>query len=223
MVKVPLGILFVHDIDGNPDQRVTMAMGHTLTSIKEMYPDIFPEVNVLAHKLGKLTYGGTVDDVTFGPIFELKLKENLQSAHKGSWETTDSSYMLAVTSEQRNGIGITKPGIQCSTFEGHRQIQAVLHVLHHLYRLLMPHSISILEWEIMDAHYKLMNVVSFGGLEPNGTGCQLNSSSGEIELLLIGAIQGSWHTNIGDDWTKWTFLVIVFNLPPGKTLFCELL
>ncbi len=28
MVKVPLGIPFVHDIDGNPDQRVTMAMGH---------------------------------------------------------------------------------------------------------------------------------------------------------------------------------------------------
>ncbi len=43
----------------------------------------------------------------------------------------------------------------------------------------------------MDAHYELMNVVSFRELEPNRTGCQLNSSSGEIELhLLIGAIQG---------------------------------
>ncbi|KAK0463168.1 uncharacterized protein EV420DRAFT_1639277 [Desarmillaria tabescens] len=217
MVKLLLGIPFVYDIDGNPDQRVTMAAGHTLESIKEMYSEIYPEVNALAQKLGQLTYGGNINNVTFGPIFQLDLKENLRSANRGPRKTTDGSFTLAVTSEQGNGIGITKPGIQCSTFEGRRQIQAVLRVLHRLYHLLMPCSVSKLEWEIMEAHYELMNVISFGGLDPNGTGCQLNSSSGEIDLhLLIGTIQGSWHTDIGDDWTKWTFLVIVFNLPPGS-------
>ncbi len=40
---------------------------------------------------------------------------------------------------------LTKPDIQCSTFEGCCQIQAVLHVLHCLYHLLILHSISKLE------------------------------------------------------------------------------
>jgi hypothetical protein len=41
----------------------------------------------------------------------------------------------------------------------------------------MPLYLSKFEFEISDFHSEINNVMSFGGLMPNGTSCQMNLSS----------------------------------------------
>ncbi|KAK7021470.1 hypothetical protein R3P38DRAFT_2527025, partial [Favolaschia claudopus] len=58
---------------------------------------------------------------------------------------------------------------------------------------------------------------SFGGLLPGCTSCQMNVSSDGFDLAhFIGSHQGAWHTDIGDDWTRWTLVTMLLNLPPGS-------
>lgn len=111
------------------------------------------------------------------------------------------------------------PAVQASTPEAAERISLVLRLLHSIVRLILPRSISKCEHDVVEAHSELNNVVSFGGLEPNSTSCQMNVSSGGFDLAhFIGGHQGSWHTDLGDDWTRWTMVTMILKLPEGMSV-----
>ncbi|KAJ7929412.1 hypothetical protein B0H13DRAFT_1859631 [Mycena leptocephala] len=106
------------------------------------------------------------------------------------------------------------PAVQASTPEAAERISEVLRLLHAIQRHILPRSISKFEHDVTEAHSELNNVVSFGGLEPDATSCQMNVSSGAFDLAhFIGSHQGSWHTDTGDDWKRWTLVTMVLKLP----------
>ena len=76
---------------------------------------------------------------------------------------------------------------------------------------------------MIEFHAQLCNIISFGGLEPGPTACQLNVSSsfqgGELARF-IGLLQGSLHVDEKDDPCRWTLILIFFRLPIGDYVFC---
>jgi hypothetical protein len=133
--------------------------------------------------------------------------------------SSDGSYSLANTVLEGEGQGTVLPAIQADTQEARAQIASVLKCLHHLYCLIMPLCVSKFEFEISDFHSQINNVMSFGRLMPNGTSCQLNSSSlGRNLSEMIGA-QGSWHTDSKDDLTRLTMFVLLLLVGPSVYLW----
>jgi hypothetical protein len=224
---MPAGIPFVQHLRERPDEAVTMACAHTLPSIREAYPDIADRVEDLAIRLRDSTFG-TYDSEglpLLKPIYSLQgLKRNDRSVDakdlpSGSF---DGSYNLASTKGEGEGAGCVMPAVQASTPEAAERIGEVLRVLHELERLLLPRSISKFEHDVTEAHSELNNIVSAGGLDPNTTSTQMNVSSGGFDLAhFIGSHQGSWHTDIGDDWTRWSFVTMVVKLPEGTVNFLQ--
>ncbi|KAJ6494121.1 hypothetical protein C8R47DRAFT_1194906 [Mycena vitilis] len=219
MIQMPGSIPFVQHVEGHPDEVVTMACAHTLPSIRQAYPNIADSVERLATELYNETFGceATEDHPKMLPIYSIAgLKRNDRSVDakdlpEGSF---DGSYNLASTKGEGEGAGCVMPAVQASTPEAAERIGHVLRLLHAIQRYIMPRSISKFEHDVTEAHSELNNVVSFGGLAPNATSCQMNVSSGGFDLAhFIGAHQGSWHTDIGDDWTRWTMVTMVLKLP----------
>ncbi|KAJ6563441.1 hypothetical protein DFH09DRAFT_1279006 [Mycena vulgaris] len=195
MIQMPGSIPFVQHTEGNPDEAVTLACAHSLASIRALYPGIADEVENLSIQLRDATFGRESKDgqLPMIPIYAIPgLKRNDRSVDAkdlppGSF---DGSYNLASTKGEGEGAGV---------------------------RLILPRSLSKFEYDVTEAHSELNNVVSFGGLEPNGTSCQMNVSSGGFDLAhFIGGHQGSWHTDIGDDWTRWTTVTMILKLPEGS-------
>lgn len=226
MIQMPGSVPFVQYVDGHPDEAVTMACAHTLDSIREAYPDIADTVEDLANKLRDATFGtdGSDGQPAMTPIYSIKgLKRNDRSVDAkdlppGSF---DGSYNLASTKGEGEGAGCVLPAVQASTPEAAERISLVLRLLHAIQRLILPRSISKFEHDVTEAHSELNNVVSCGGLEPNATSVQMNVSSGGYDLAhFIGTHQGSWHTDVGDDWTRWTLVTMILRLPPGALVRC---
>ena len=129
--------------------------------------------------------------------------------------SSDGSYSLTNTVLEGEGQGTVLPAVQVDTREARMQIGTVLKCLNNLYRLIMLLCISKFEFEIGDFHSEINNVMSFGGLMPNGTSLQMNSSSlGKILLEMIGE-QGSWHTDSKDDLTRLTLFVLLLLVGPS--------
>jgi hypothetical protein len=221
MIQMPGSIPFVQHTEGHPDEAVTMACSHSLASIRALYPSIADEVENLSLQLRDATFGteGKDGEPPMIPIYAIPgLKRNDRSVDAkdlppGSF---DGSYNLASTKGEGEGAGVVMPAVQASTPQAAERISLVLQLLHSIQRLILPRSLSKFEYDVTEAHSELNNIVSFGGLEPNGTSCQMNVSSGGFDLAhFIGGHQGSWHTDIGDDWTRWTTVTMVLKLPEG--------
>jgi hypothetical protein len=217
MVQMVPGIPFVYYVDGDSDVAHTAACLHTLDSLRP-YP-CFTEVLNLSVQLAKLSWGcdehGTTPKIMrISRLPGLKRNDRSKKVDVNS-SSTDGSYSLANTVLEGEGRGTVLPAVQVDTQETRMQICTVLKCLNKLFRLIMPLCISKFEFEIADFHSEINNVMSFGGLMPNGTSCQLNCSSlGKSLSEMIGA-QGSWHTDSKDDITRRTLFVLLLKVGPS--------
>lgn len=223
MVRMIPGIPYAFLFNGDHTRRHTVACAHTLDSLRG-YPDYNDILND-AIKLAKLTWGceASSNSPKISPIFDilgLKLNDRADARTVFHNDTHDGSFSLANTVMKGEGLGTALPAVQANTSTAHSQIATVLQVLHSLYRRIMPKSISKFEFDIMDFHSNFNNVVSFGGLTPNGTGCQLNVSSlGKSLAEYIGNVQGGWHSDTPDDETRWTLFTLLLRVGPSTFLF----
>ena len=215
MIQLIPGVPFVQLVDGeNP---TTVACLHTAESLGH-YPDVAQEVRELTKQLESLTFGVVKDGIIQSrPIYTLPgLKRNDRSAKVPS-ESYDGSYNLASTVMKGEGQGCFLPAVQTTAPQARKHINAVTTTLHRLGRIVLQHSISKFEWLLFDFICTVNNVVGFGGIEPNGTGLQMNVSSGFTSLAdLIGEHQGGYHSDCSDDYTLWTVLTLLFRLPKGS-------
>jgi hypothetical protein len=221
MVQMVPGIPFIYHVDGNPDAIYTVACLHTLESLRP-YP-CFHEVLDLSIQLSKLSWGCEAHDKTpqITRICRLPgLKLNNRSKTTASTtSSSDGSYSLANTVLEGEGQGTVLPAVQVNTKEARIQITSVLKCLHRLYRHIMPLCVSKFEFEIADFHSHLNNVMSFGGLMPNGTSCQMNVSSLGKSLSEMIGTQGSWHTDAKDDPTRLTLFILLLLVGPSAYSF----
>lgn len=217
MVRMTPGIPFVYHVNGNRDAVHTVACLHTLESIRP-YP-CFSQVLDLSVQLSKLSWGCKAHNSTpeiprISRLPGLKLNDRSKNVDL-STTSFDGSYSLAHTLLEGEGPGTVLPAVQADTRMARSQISSVLKCLNGLYHLVMPLCLSRFELEITDFHSKVNNVMSFGGLMPNGTGCQLNASSlGKILSSVIGT-QGSWHPDFKDDVTRLTLFVLLLLVGPS--------
>ncbi|KAJ7710715.1 hypothetical protein B0H17DRAFT_1190410 [Mycena rosella] len=208
MIQMPGSIPFIQHVEGRPNEIVSMACAHTLAPIRDAYPEVADHVEDLATRLQDATFGTEAKDgqPAMMPIYAIPgLKRNDRSVNASALPegSFDGSYNLVSTKGEGEGAGVVMPAVQASTPEAAERISEVIQLLHALQREITPRSISKFENDVTEAHSDLNNVVSFGGLEPNATSCQMNVSSGGFDLAhFIGSYQGSWHTDIGDDWTR---------------------
>ncbi|KAJ7795353.1 hypothetical protein B0H14DRAFT_3554677 [Mycena olivaceomarginata] len=149
MIQMPGSIPFVQHKKDDPDEAVTLADGKDGEA--PMIPIYaIPGLNRNARSV------------------------DLKKLPPGSF---DGSYNLASTRGEGQGAGVTMPAVHASTPEATEHRTLVLRLLHAIQRLILPRSISKFEYDVTEAHSKLNNIVSFGGLDPNGTSCQMNVGS----------------------------------------------
>jgi hypothetical protein len=216
MTKLIPGVPFVYHLDGDPSQPVTVACLQTLNSL-EAYPDIADEAKDLTDQLYSLTFGKVhTGKLVQKPIYQFPdLRRNQRSAQvpEGSF---DGSFNLTATLGQGEGQGCYMPAAQSLDPDLRQTIAEVTLILHRLYRMILPRSISKFEWDLIEFHSKVNNIFGFGGFEPNNSGLQMNVSSGFSSLTeLIGEHQGTFHTDIHDHPPSYTVCTLCFKLPKG--------
>lgn len=220
MVELIPGIPFVIQINGMKERTHTVACAQTLDSLK-IYPD-YTDIETASVRLAKITWGcsanGTQPEIK--PIYEIiGLKQNDRASARSRYNNDrfDGSFSLGPTVMKGNGPGTFLPAVQASTPEAASQIETLLQILHRLYRMIMPKCLSAFEWDMINFHKIFNNVMGFGGLDPNGTGMQMNSSSlGTTLHEAIGTIQGQWHVDESDDHADWTFFTLLLRVGPSK-------
>jgi hypothetical protein len=220
MVELIPGIPFVIHIDGKKERTHTVACAQTLESLK-IYPD-YTDIETTSVQLAKITWGCSKNGIQpeIKPIYEIiGLKQNDRASARSGFNNDhfDGSFSLGPTVMKGNGPGIFLPAVQASTPEATSQIETLLRILHCLYRMIMPKCLSAFEWDMINFHKLFNNVMGFGGLEPNGTGMQMNSSSLGTNLQkAIGMIQGQWHVDENDDHADWTLFTLLLRVGPSK-------
>lgn len=217
MTQMPPGIPFIVYIDGDRSRPITIAVMHTLESM-DAYPEGV-EVRMLSEELLLYIFGRRKgpDTPELPAFYNAHLKQNLRSGSKSSAKTFTGSFSLASTKGEGEGNGIGLPAMQYATPTEQAQIATILKILHKLYRLIVTCSLSKNETDQIDWNSNENNVFTYGGLSPGLTSCQGNVSSGIEDLWkIIGLLQGYWHLDKNDCIFRWTFLVFLFRLPPGK-------
>jgi hypothetical protein len=223
MIRIPAGVPFINYIDGDRTKPITVAVLHTLESM-DAYPE-GPDVRRWSNELRSLIWGNpkTQSQEECRPFYAANLKPNLR-AGKTTAQTAqgyNGSFSLAITKGEGEGTGVGLPALQHASPKEQEQIAEILRLVHKLYRAIAPCALSRFEMEMIDFNSNDNNVFCFGGLAPNNTGCQANVSSGLGELWkIIGRLQGAWHTDINDCIYRWTFLIFLFRLAPGKDGYC---
>lgn len=225
-VRLVPGIPMVQYLDGISSEFITIACLQTAQSLSQLPHSL--EIEGLFRDLFQNTFGFDDGTIHIDPIYTLPgLKRNDRSAQPANKHTPDGrpcydgSYSLAGTAMKGKGKGYWVPASQAVHEKARDQIATVLCILHRLYRLIMPHCVSKMEWDLMEFFSKLNNVFSFGGSEPGGTSVQMNVSSGfsggDLRTM-IGIAQGYWHLDSGDDLTFPTLFFLLFRLPKGNTI-----
>jgi len=221
MVKMVPGVPFIYFLNGDASCPYTLSCVHTLASL-HAYKD-YSEILDASVRLAKLTWGCESNVPPIGPLGHLEgLKRNDRSKSIASNPppgSHDGSYSLATMVLKGTGQGTVIPAVQANTEEGGPQIAAVLKTLNELHKWIMPKCISRFEYEVAKFHSEDMNVVGFGRLEPNGTGCQFNLSSLCTHLSKRLGRMGSWHPNSKDDHTRYTLFVLLLKIGPSKLCF----
>jgi hypothetical protein len=222
MIQMIPGIPYVFFLDGNPDRVHTVGCLQTFESLR--WYDDFEETHNLCIQLAKLTWGCKAQgDVPAIPrLSHLPgLKRNLRSkklngaADINHPNHTEGSYSLANTVLQGEGQGSVLPAVQVDSPEAVAQISSVLGVLHQLYQKVISKCTSKFELEVCDFHHDDNNVFGFGGLEPNGTGNQLNVSCLGGDLKSDIGAQGFWHNDQNDDENDRTLFTLQFAAGPS--------
>jgi hypothetical protein len=222
MVKMPAGIPFVEFIGGDPNKPITIACLQTMESLSQYVEAV--QIRRLVDDLQKWTWGcsASAGEPARRPIYEMDgLKPNDRSEKSTNTDTHDGSYNLASTILQGNGVGVAQPAVQTVTPEAVNSIFNINKILASLYRLVVPTCVSKEELDVTDFHAIDNNVYCLGGLEPNNTSVQLNVSSTRVGGVLAGSIgteSGWWHSDLGDDPTRWTLFTLLFRLPEGAFL-----
>jgi len=218
MTRMELGIPYVDYINGDPNRPVSIGCVHTLESLS-IYSD-FSEINQLAEELRLWSWGRAAADglSEIIPVYEHKgLKRNDRSAQPGP-NSHDGSYNIASVNSKGVGQGIFMPAVQAFTCPALESFSNINSILHKLYRKIVPKCIHEEAYKVTEFHAIDNNILSFGGLEPGATSCQMNVSSsfnGGNLVENIGRSQGSWHPDNQDDPTRVTLLTMLFWLPPG--------
>jgi hypothetical protein len=204
MHRLSAGYPHVKYVDGDPKRRVTEVCLQTNESLQR-WPKVYAQIMPALREVATLSFGQKATDKQPGvrAIFEYLTVHNKRSP--GDVGTYDGSYNLAGMNSEGQGAGLLMPAIQTNTPEARTHIARVLHLIHKLWRLVMPLCISKLEWDVIEFHANLCNTMSFGGCEPGPTACQLNVSSsakGGDLAKWIGEQQGSVHVDQKDDPTR---------------------
>lgn len=216
MVKMVPGIPYVYEVCGDPAKIVTVGCAHTLESL-QAYPE-HAVIHQLVDELQLLTWGDKGPAPSTRAVYQLpEFKRNDRSSkpQEGSYE---GSYNLASTVIKGQGQGTLAPAVQTDTQEARHQIGSILKILHDLYALILPLSVSADEWDVLEYVMAEHNVFTFGGGGVGPVGCQLNISSvdsGGALIKAIGGAQGSWHVDAGDDPMTHTLVTMLLRLPPG--------
>jgi len=213
------GIPYLNFINGDPNRPFTFGCLQTMDSLAE-YSD-FGEINDLVEEIRLWSWGrrATADLPEIIPIYQHKgLKRNDRSAQPGP-DSRDGSYNIGSVNMKGIGQGIFMPGVQSSTQSAVKSFSKINNLLHALCTKIIPKCVHEEEYKVTQFDAINNNITSFGGLEPGPTSCQMNVSSsfsGGTLMEVIGRLQGYWHPDNGDDPTRWTFLTMLFRLPPGK-------
>lgn len=211
MLRLIPGVPFVARIGGSPLKEMTVACLHTLHSL--IFHPEFNIISSLSHRLRDIAFGIGSQPA----IYEIEgLKRNMRSQVPKDG-LFDGSYSLTSTVEQGQGRGTVKPALQVKDI----QITKAATIIHKLYRLIMPYCLSTFEMSVLDWRSIDMNIFNMGGLAPGPISIQMNASSaanGGGLSSFIGVLQGKWHVDISDDPSHYTFLVMIFRLPPGTFL-----
>ncbi|KAF9528572.1 hypothetical protein CPB83DRAFT_894357 [Crepidotus variabilis] len=217
MVQLEPGIPFVVHLNGDPNRTHTIACLQTLDSLAE-YPD-FIEIQAQSVQLAKLAWGCPKGKSSpeIPPIYSHFLKRNDRSAARDSLhhDDFDGSFNLGNTILKGKGQGTILPAVQTNLSHASAHMKSLLKTLHKLYRYILPKCISRFEYEVSDFQSIYSNIFGFGGLDPNGTGMQMNVSSLSKTLAdAIGNIQGFFHADQEDDFTRFTFFILLLRMGP---------
>jgi hypothetical protein len=219
MLRLLAGYPVVKFMNGNPRHLITEVCLQTLTSLQR-WPNIYAQAMPLFQELGTSSFGrkATSDRPKAPAIFEYLDVHNRRSP--GDVGNYDGSYNIAATNSEGKGSGLLMPAIQTSTPAARKHVGRVLVLLHTLWRLIMPLCISKLEWDVIEFHAILCNIMSFGGCEPGPTACQLNVSSGAAGGSLDQFIgpQGSIHVDQKDDPSRRTMIFMLLRLSKGVSI-----
>jgi len=181
----------------------------------------FGEINDLVEGIRLWSWGrrATADLPEILPIYQHEgLKRNDRSAKPGP-NSRDGSYNIASVNMKGIGQGVFMPGVQSFTQSAVKSFSKINSLLHALCAKIIPKCVHEEEYKVTQFDAIDNNIISFGGLEPGPTSCQMNVSSsfsGGTLMEVIGRLQGYWHPDNQDDPTRWTLLTMLFRLPPGK-------
>lgn len=205
MIQLKPGIPFTYGMP-NSDLLLTIACLHTQVSMAEYGSDGLRAISLLDN-LHQLTFGckGNPDNnqPDILPIYHLKggLIRNSRSGPEMQG-FPDGSFNLASTVGDGEGSGCFIPAVQNDTSPARQRISDVLKLLHELYRILYPRSVSKLEFDLLEFDSIDNNCFSAGGIEPGFTSLQMNVSSfGRNFQESIGE-QASWHPDESDDYAR---------------------
>jgi|SRR5882762_4821961 len=192
------GYVVVAFVDGIPRHKVTKACVPMLQSLQQ-WPKIYEMVMDILTELYPLIWGqeATNEKLAMKPIYKFLVVHNSRSS--GQKEGLyDGSYNLAGTSSEGQGSGLLMPANQTSDKHARLHIAHILQLIHMLYHHIMPLCVLRLEWAVMEFHGTLCNIISFGGLKPGPTSCQLivsSSTKGGDLAKFIGELQGAPHVD----------------------------
>ncbi|KAL0563519.1 hypothetical protein V5O48_018547, partial [Marasmius crinis-equi] len=208
------GVPVCVDLNGNPDESVTIAALFDLKSLQR-FPK-YEKIKACAGQLWDVTWsnaGKTSVSTVWG------FTHNMRSGAVNSDCPLDGSSSQATTRLEGNGKGLGIPALQTDVGGTHQLQLSFLQTLSKLYQHLALLALSKEEFLAITFRSVDLNVYSFGSLFPTGlTSVQLNRSSadkGGDLMQFMGAIQGAFHIDFHDDWCWWTLLVIFIKLPLG--------
>ncbi|KAJ6596545.1 hypothetical protein B0H10DRAFT_2441881 [Mycena sp. CBHHK59/15] len=216
-VQMVPGVPFAFEIEGREDELHTIDAVHTFESLRHEkdFWDIYKDTVLVAKGLRGCQPSGNSDEVF--PIADFPIKTNDRSPANVPDGCKVGSFNLANTLLKGIGRGVVLPAAQVDTSEFSGQISTVLQCLGRLRRRLLRKTLSKYEYEATKFNSDDMNVVGFGGLElNNATSCQLNMSALWQSLVKALGIQGGEHPDSKDEETRKTYLLLLFNLPPGS-------
>lgn len=214
-VRLVPNLPMAQTIDGDSKVCLTVAGIQTLASMKQvLWPHKWPPFLQRFIRLAENTWGTKTRE----PFFtQPGLKRNDRSAKDFPEDSYDGSYNLASTVIKGDGQGTVAPAVQARTEESAVQIQEIIDDLVFMGREVLKAVCSKNEWEMIQFHSEDNNVFSCGGAHL-ATNIQGNVACFVRELSdAIGALQGAFHFDQGDDFVRFTVGVLLLRLPSGKS------
>ncbi|KAJ6610780.1 hypothetical protein B0H10DRAFT_1953587 [Mycena sp. CBHHK59/15] len=176
LVQMVPGVPFAYEINGDENRVHTIGAVHTFESLRHEpeFWEIYDDTVLGAKGLRGCRPVGNNSEVF--PITDFNIKTNDRSPNNLSGNSKEGSYNMANTLLKGVGPGVVLPAMQVDTPEFSGQIGTVLRALNRLRSILIRKTVSKFEFEVTEFNSEDMNVVGFGGLDPNSTSCQMNIS-----------------------------------------------